>query len=398
VVREHGPLPPRRAARIGLQIVGALQAAHGAGVLRRDVKPGNVLLGPEGQVVLTDFGMAIADASPTLTTSGVPIGSAAYMAPERLRGEPATPAADMWSLGATLYAAVEGRPPFDRQGASAILAAIVSGLPDPPTRSGPLWLVISGLLRKDPAKRLDAAEAGRLLRQVTGAASATPGAPLTEGTLPLPAADRPAASTVVIGRPHRPRETAPADEEAHRGAGPAGAVREDALIPGLEPRPLRAPDVPGSAPPPGEGPVNRRGSRQWPYAVLGGMVTAALVVAVAIALIQSGPVRHWLAAPAAHKSSPAHRHLQPGRVSSAPPRPVSLAPAPFPPHLPPSVHLVGPVPLSQRRAAAALARCPLGSSPGTTTPRDSRLPSPKAGRSPTKAILCTCGIRAAAGF
>jgi serine/threonine protein kinase len=156
----------------------------------------------------------------------------------RIRGEPATPAADMWSLGATLYAAVEGRHPFDRQGASALLTAIVSGLPDPPTRAGPLWLVISGLLRKNPAKRLDAAEAARLLRQVAGAASAAPGAPLAEATLPLPAADRPAASTVVIGRPDRPRETAPAGEEAHRAAGPAGALREGALIPGLEPRPL----------------------------------------------------------------------------------------------------------------------------------------------------------------
>ena len=117
VVREHGPLQPRRTARIGLQVVDALQAAHAARVLHRDVKPGNVLLGPEDQVVLTDFGMAIADGCTALTTSGVLIGSPAYMAPERARGEPATPAADLWSLGATLYTAVEGRPPFDREGA-----------------------------------------------------------------------------------------------------------------------------------------------------------------------------------------------------------------------------------------------------------------------------------------
>jgi serine/threonine protein kinase len=174
VVREHGPLPPRRAARIGMQILDALQAAHAAGVLHRDVKPGNVLLGPEDQVVLTDFGMAIADGSTALTTSGVLIGSPAYMSPERARSEAATPAADMWSLGATLYTAVEGRPPFNREGALAILTAVVSGPPDPPVRAGQLWLVISGLLRKDPAKRLGAAEAGRLLRPVVGARPPVP--------------------------------------------------------------------------------------------------------------------------------------------------------------------------------------------------------------------------------
>jgi eukaryotic-like serine/threonine-protein kinase len=334
VVREHGPLPPRRAARIGVQILDALEAAHAAGVLHGDVQPGNVLLGPEDQVVLTDFGMAIADGGTALTTSGVLIGSPAYMAPERVRGEPATPAADMWSLGATMYAAVEGRPPFDRQGASAIFTTIVSGLPDPPMRAGPLWLVISGLLRKDPAKRLGAAEAGRLLRQVADAGSAAPGAPLAEATLPLAAVDRPAASTVVIGRSDRPRETAPADEEAHRSAGPAGAVREGVLIPGLEPRPHPLPDVPGSPPPSGESPVNRRGGLRWHYGVLvlGGVVAVALVAVTAIALLRSGPVRHRLAAPTAHRSalhktSAAHRHHQHSRVSSAPPSPVPSAPA-----------------------------------------------------------------------
>ena len=111
IVRDDGPLSPRRAAQIGLQILAAIRAAHAAGVLHRDLKPGNVLLGPEDQVVLTDFGTAIADESPTLTTSGIVIGSASYLAPERAGGQPGTPAADLWSLGATLYTAVEGRPP-----------------------------------------------------------------------------------------------------------------------------------------------------------------------------------------------------------------------------------------------------------------------------------------------
>lgn len=329
VVREYGPLPPRRAAGIGVQILDALQAAHAAGVLHRDVKPGNVLLGPQDQVVLTDFGMAIADGSTALTTSGVLIGSPAYMSPERARGEPATSAADMWSLGATLYTAVEGRPPFDREGALAILTAVVSGPPDPPVRAGPLWLVITGLLRKDPAKRLGAAEAGRLLRQAAGASSAVTGSPLAEATSPLAAADQPAARTVATGPSGRPRGTMVADQQARR---PAGTVGERALIPGLAPRPRPAPDVRGSAPPFGGSPENRSGRPRWLYAVLGGVVAAALVAVVGIALAHSGPARHRLTAPAASKSSAAHRHRQPSGVSPAPPRPDSSAPAtPGPP-------------------------------------------------------------------
>jgi hypothetical protein len=325
VVREHGPLPPRRVAWIGVRILDALQAAHAAGVLHRDVKPGNVLLGPEDQVVLTDFGMAIADGSTALTTSGVLIGSPAYMSPERARGEPATRAADLWSLGATLYTAVEGRPPFDREGALAVLTAVVSGMPDPPMRADRLWVVISGLLRKDPAKRLGAAEAGRLLRQVAGAGSAATGAPLAEATQPLAAADRPTASTVATGWPGGPRATA--DGEAAGPTGPAGAVGESALIPGLEPRPPLAPDMPGSATPFGEGPGNRPGGLRWLYAVLGAVAAAALVAVAAIALTQSGPVGHRLAGPPAHKPSAAHRHHSSSRASSAPPSRVSSAPA-----------------------------------------------------------------------
>jgi hypothetical protein len=325
VVREHGPLPPSRVARVGVQIVDALQAAHAAGVLHRDVKPGNVLLGPQDQVVLTDFGMAIADGSTALTTSGVLIGSPAYMAPERARGEPATRAADMWSLGATLYAAVEGRPPFNREGALAILTAVVGGVPDPPLRAGPLWLVISGLLRKDPAKRWGASEAGRLLRQVAGAGAA-PGAPRPEATVPLAAADGPTASTVVTGRPGRRRETAAADGEPSWAAGSAGAAGGGALIPGLEPRPHPRPDVPASSPPVRAAPGTGRGALRRRYAVLGGVVAAALVVAVAIALIRSAPVHQGLAAPAAHRSPAAHQGHQPSRASPAPSSPVSPVP------------------------------------------------------------------------
>ena len=166
IVREDGPLSPGQAAQVGLGILAALRAAHDAGVLHRDVKPGNVLLGPGGRVVLTDFGIARADGSPALTTSGVLVGSPSYISPERARGGLAGTAGDLWALGASLYAAVEGRPPFDREGVLASLTAVVTDEPDPPARTGPLQPVISGLLRKDPGTRLGADQVEQMLRRV----------------------------------------------------------------------------------------------------------------------------------------------------------------------------------------------------------------------------------------
>ena len=125
VIAEDGLLSPAEAARVGLAVLAALRATHEAGIVHRDVKPANILLGPEGRVVLTDFGIAKADDSPTLTISGVLIGSPSYTAPERALGGRAGAAADLWVLGASLYAAVEGRPPFERNGAFASLTAVV---------------------------------------------------------------------------------------------------------------------------------------------------------------------------------------------------------------------------------------------------------------------------------
>ncbi|HEY2077773.1 MAG TPA: serine/threonine-protein kinase [Streptosporangiaceae bacterium] len=166
VLQRSGPLSPGHAARVGLSVLAAIQAAHSAGVLHRDVKPGNVLLGPDNQVVLADFGLAVTDDSPHATRSGLIIGSPSYMSPERARGEPASGAADLWSLGATLYAAVEGRDPFERNGSTAVLAAVLSDDPDAPYLAGPLWPVISGLLEKDPRQRLTADQAQWMLQPV----------------------------------------------------------------------------------------------------------------------------------------------------------------------------------------------------------------------------------------
>ena len=135
ILAEDGPLSPAQAARVGLGVLAALQAAHEAGVVHRDVKPANILLGPGDRVVLTDFGIAKAVDSSALTMSGVLIGSPSYLAPERAKGESSDAAADLWALGASLYAAVEGRPPFDREGGVLVsMTAVVTDEPDPPRR------------------------------------------------------------------------------------------------------------------------------------------------------------------------------------------------------------------------------------------------------------------------
>jgi serine/threonine protein kinase len=181
IVRDSGPLSTRITAEIGLRLLAAISAAHAVDVLHRDVRPENVLLGPERRVVLANFGLSVVTGSPSLTTSGVLVGSPAYIAPERARGERATPATDLWSLGATLYGTVEGRDPFARNGMMAVLTAIVTDDPDPPDRAGPLWPVISGLLRKDPWARLDAAETERLLRQVADGDAVSASEDLADG-------------------------------------------------------------------------------------------------------------------------------------------------------------------------------------------------------------------------
>jgi tRNA A-37 threonylcarbamoyl transferase component Bud32 len=167
-VQADGPLTPAEAARVGLGILSALRVAHEAGVLHRDVKPANVLIAPEGRVVLTDFGIARATDSPVLTGTGVLVGSPSYISPERARGRRAAAPADLWALGACLYAAVEGKPPFEREGALASLTAVVTDEPDPAAHAGPLWPVISGLLRKDPDQRLGVDEVEAMLRQLAG--------------------------------------------------------------------------------------------------------------------------------------------------------------------------------------------------------------------------------------
>ncbi|MBB4704767.1 serine/threonine-protein kinase [Sphaerisporangium siamense] len=208
VVRDQGPLPPDRVARIGLEVLGALRAAHKAGVLHRDVKPDNVLLDKrDGRAVLTDFGIAMLDDDSPVTRTGTLIGTPAFMAPERAEGGQATRASDLWSLGVTLYVAVEGRSPFQRGNPLATLGAVMHDPPAPMRRAGALAPVLAGLLRKDPAQRLTAAEAERSLRMVAEGLQPEPTAP---AAVPIPAPRRPDNSgPVPVAAPAAAPRTSP---------------------------------------------------------------------------------------------------------------------------------------------------------------------------------------------
>ncbi|MEV4106194.1 serine/threonine-protein kinase [Nonomuraea sp. NPDC049695] len=164
-VRQSGPLPVIQAAEIGIRVLDALRHAHAAGILHRDIKPGNVLL-TQDRVVLTDFGIAAIEGDVTITQTGLLMGSPAYIPPERLSGQAITQAADLWSFGATLYAAVEGRPPYEGPDPVAVLGSVLTQDPITPQRAGSLQPVIEGLLRKNPAERLTSDQVIEMLEAV----------------------------------------------------------------------------------------------------------------------------------------------------------------------------------------------------------------------------------------
>src|SRR4051794_19683944 len=163
---RRGPVDAVEAARIGHAVLGALRAAHGVGIVHRDVKPANVLLGGHGRVVLTDFGIAHVQGEESLTMSGEFVGSLEFVAPERMSGRGAGPASDLWSLGVLLYAAVEGASPFRRTTVESTLAAVIAADPPEPKQAGPLGPLIGRLLVKDPDRRPGAEETAAVLEAV----------------------------------------------------------------------------------------------------------------------------------------------------------------------------------------------------------------------------------------
>ncbi|MGW0731034.1 serine/threonine-protein kinase [Streptomyces sp. NPDC002851] len=166
-VGQDERMEPREAARIGIWVLRALRAAHAAGVLHRDVKPANILLARDGRVLLTDFGIAAIEGDSSVTRTGELVGSLDYLAPERVRGADPGPAADLWALGVSLYAAVEGYSPFRRTSPLNTMQAVVTDEPGEPEHAGPLAPVITALLRKDPDHRPSAEELEHMLGEVT---------------------------------------------------------------------------------------------------------------------------------------------------------------------------------------------------------------------------------------
>jgi hypothetical protein len=225
LVERSGPLAPAAAARVGLALLEALAAAHRAGIVHHDVKPANVMVAADGRVKLADFGIASLqeDTQRTLGGAGAAVfGSLPYMAPEQAGGRGAGPAADLWALGATLWFAVEGAAPFERDGPAATLGAVLHDPPGHPARAGPLQPVLLALLAKDPAARPPAPAVRDLLTAVAArrprpagplaaagpgpagpAAAGGPGATVAlGGTARLPAG--PAATTQALAGPAPP--------------------------------------------------------------------------------------------------------------------------------------------------------------------------------------------------
>ncbi|MET9348234.1 serine/threonine-protein kinase [Streptomyces termitum] len=229
-VREDGVLTPHRAAEVGLAILDVLRSAHREGILHRDVKPSNVLISDDGRVVLTDFGIAQVEGDPSITSTGMLVGAPSYISPERARGHKPGPAADMWSLGGLLYAAVEGSPPYDKGSAIATLTAVMTEPVDPPKNAGPeLEKVIYGLLAKDPAQRLDDAGARVLLRAVLDAPAPAP-QPSPEETRVIPLPSLPERAPAA---PAATPEKAP-EAAAERMRGALASVRNAAKADGKD--------------------------------------------------------------------------------------------------------------------------------------------------------------------
>ncbi|MFJ8128491.1 bifunctional serine/threonine-protein kinase/ABC transporter substrate-binding protein [Streptomyces hydrogenans] len=235
-IRSHGRLPVRRVAEIGAAVLDALTEAHAARIVHRDIKPDNVLLAKD-RVVLTDFGIAhLADATTKLSHSGIVIGTPQYMPPEQLDGKRPTPANDLWALGATLYHAVEGRPPFEAEGLHALAVAVFTRPHRSSVHAGPLAPLLDALLTKDPAERVGAAEAAETLRAVLSASS-SPTVPDPSGGVVGPARhrvpDRPTVPPVVAAPDEQPPTldaTAPPEPGDRTSRGPRGLARRSTVL------------------------------------------------------------------------------------------------------------------------------------------------------------------------
>ena len=271
VLRDSGPLPARQVARIGLDVLDALGAAHAAGIVHRDVKPANVLVGEHGRAWLTDFGIATSTGDVSLTGQGVLLGSPSYIAPERVRGEEPTAASDLWALGATLFTALEGHPPFDLGEPLATLLAVASDPVPAAPSAGPLQPVVHGLLVNDPQDRVTAEQARAALQEVAAGPDAATAPP------PPPPRDRPAAGRAEAIERIDLDEVARLAARATRAVAGSAARKVARRATGE-----RSAPAPRPAPPPPDRP-RWRFKRRW--VVVPVVVAVALLAAVLTAVV-----------------------------------------------------------------------------------------------------------------
>lgn len=280
LIRKEGRLSPERTAAMGAQIAGALQAAHRLGVIHRDVKPANILVGAEDHAKLADFGVALASDDPRLTSAGNLVGSVLFMAPEVAQGGPATPASDLYSLGATLFTAVEGRAPFGPTNTPASAAAVLTQLvsrPAPPTTlGGPAAGIINALLRSDPAQRPTAEQTRKALLAAGTGPTLDPRARTTTAPWgpPPPAPQTSTASPTQF----QERPTGPAPSVTAATAAPPPIAVSPPPMPPSSSRPIATPGVsaapiqPASTP----SPAKPRSLRRL---LIVGTIVAAVVLA-----------------------------------------------------------------------------------------------------------------------
>jgi hypothetical protein len=220
VIQQDGPLDASRVARIGAQVAEGLVAAHSAGIVHRDVKPGNILVTDEDVAKITDFGIARALEGDELTRTGLVTGTPSYFSPELARGEDPGVESDVYALGATLYGAVEGRPPYPEQrNPIALLQTIAAEEPPPPTRAGPLTTPLSRMMDRDRRSRWTMADAAGALRRVAERGGVEP-----EDTAVIAA---PAAAGPVESRSPESRPAAASSASAGPSGGDRGAEEQD---------------------------------------------------------------------------------------------------------------------------------------------------------------------------
>ena len=284
VLREGGPLQPEEATQVGAQISSALAAAHAVGIVHRDVKPGNILIADDGAALITDFGISHAMGDTTLTATGLVHGTPAFLAPEVARGSESTFASDVFSFGSTLYAALEGSPPFGTDSNSiALLHRVASGEFPPPPHGGRLTPIVLQMLSLDPQARPSMKAAADTLRGLAaqGASpapelSATPTTPMEP--VRAPAAPAAPAAPVAAAAPVAPVETA-APPSPGQVSAPAAAPPAESSSRTLIPSPPDPATVPNPRSRPADGP--EQGRRRNPAVIWAAAVLAVALVSVA---------------------------------------------------------------------------------------------------------------------